>query len=69
MQIKIEEKQCFFTAFPQHKQIFDYATNIYWIFRDCTSCIAFGGCLYRFYRPLTLFNPYKKVSTTIGLGK
>ena len=25
MQIKIEEKQCFFTAFPQHKQIFDYA--------------------------------------------
>lgn len=29
MQIKIEEKQCFFTAFPQHKQIFDYTTNIY----------------------------------------
>ena len=26
MQIKIEEKQCFFfTAFPQHKQIFNYA--------------------------------------------
>ena len=24
MQIKIEEKQCFFTAFPQHKQIVDY---------------------------------------------
>ena len=65
MQIKIEEKQCFFTAFPQHKQIFDYATNIYWTFRDCTSCKAFGDCRYRFYRPLTLFNPWKKASTTI----